>query len=92
MTSKLGLGSQLRWEKDGRCKVSVVQEHVKAQRTGVCVTMTLSSTVEGVMLAGGDGEVRKGESTEDFVGCTVGLWIFLRVQEDSLGALKMFEL
>lgn len=52
---------------------------MKAQRTGMCVTMTLSSTVQGVMLAGGDGEARKGESREDFVGCTVGLWIFLKV-------------
>lgn len=37
-----------------------------------------SSTAEGVMPAGGDGEVRKGESSEDFVGGAFGLWILLK--------------
>ena len=50
----------------------------------MCISMILGS-----MLAGGDGEARKGEITEDFVGQATGLWIFHKKYEDSLGTLRM---
>lgn len=50
---------------------------MRAQKTGVCVPRT-EFHCGGRHAGGGNGEVRKGESSEDFVGGAFGLWILLK--------------
>ena len=51
-------------------------ECVRMLRTGTCVSITLSSAVEELVLPGEDGEVRRGEITEDAASYAREIWIY----------------
>lgn len=51
-------------------------ESERMLRTGMCVSITLSYSVEELVLPGEDEEARRGEITEDAVSYAREIWIY----------------